>query len=495
MTLPFWHRIALAVLSGLLLSASMPNFDVPLVGWMALVPLLVAIHAQSSLGAYVIALPFGLVWSFAVHIWYPMIFPPVLGWFLIVAVGTFYAGIILGGAWLQRRLRGTLSLLALPVLWSAIEFCKFIAPGVEDWWFVLLAKSQWRSPAALQILSITGFPGLSFAVMLTNVCLATLLLRWKNIDAGAPPFKAAIGGLLVVTGSVGWGWLQLPGAPAERFRVAANTDMVNADPEIRALGELAGFIVTEPETSHSIFDVNAALTRSIGEQRPAFVVWPENEFCDADDPELIGRLGALAREMDAHIVADVVWNAETGLHDTALMMAPDGSETGRRAKINITQGEEEVGFAAGPPAFPIFETPHARVGIAVCWDVHRLWIIRELARAGAELVLLPMDNDFDGTRWFPAFHASDAVFRAAEHRLAFGLGTVNGLSLVIDPYGRITAEGAINERGVIVGETFVAPQRTLYTRFGDWFGWGMVLASLALFVTARRNAGLPTEHR
>ena len=358
---------------------------------------------------------------------------------------------------------------------------------MEDWWFVLLAKSQWRSPAALQILGVTGFPGLSFAVMLANVCLATLLLRWRNVGSGVPPFRAAVAGLLAVAGSVGWGWLQLPEAPAERFRVAATTDMVNADPAIRALGELAGFIVSEPETSRSIFDVNAALTRRTRDQRPAFVVWPENEFSDADDPELIGRLGALASEMNAYIVADVVWRAETGLHDTALMVAPDGSEVGRRAKINITQGEREVGFAAGPGAFPIFETPHARVGIGVCWDVHRLWIIRELARAGAELVLLPMDNDFEATPWFPAFHASDAVFRAAEHRLAFGLGTVNGLSLVIDPYGRITAEGAINERGVIVGETFIAPQRTLYTRLGDWFGWGMVLASLALFVAARRN--------
>jgi len=60
---------------------------------------------------------------------------------------------------------------------------------------------------------------------------------------------------------------------------------------------------------------------------------------------------------------------------------------------------------------------------------------------------------------------------------------------VIDPYGRITAEGAINERGVIVGETFTAAQRTLYTRFEDWFGWGMVLASVALFGAARANPG------
>jgi len=37
--------------------------------------------------------------------------------------------------------------------------------------------------------------------------------------------------------------------------------------------------------------------------------------------------------------------------------------------------------------------------------------------------------------------------RPNRNRLAFGLGTVSGVSMVIDPYGRITAEAAVNARG------------------------------------------------
>ena len=90
------------------------------------------------------------------------------------------------------------------------------------------------------------------------------------------------------------------------------------------------------------------------------------------------------------------------------------------------------------------------------------------------------DDDFNGTPTFPPFHASDGVFRAAENRVAMGLGTTNGMSLVIDPYGRITAEGEINERGVIIGETFTASGHTLYTRWGNWFGWLMVVGLVIL---------------
>jgi apolipoprotein N-acyltransferase len=128
----------------------------------------------------------------------------------------------------------------------------------------------------------------------------------------------------------------------------------------------------------------------------------------------------------------------------------------------------------GPRDYPVFDTPYGEVGLAVCWDRHRLFITRELARSGAEIVLMTVDDDFGSTPYFPPFHASDGVFRAAENRVAMGLGTTNGQSMVIDPYGRIMAEGEINERGVIVGEVFTTPGDTLYTRWGDWFGWLMV---------------------
>jgi len=51
-----------------------------------------------------------------------------------------------------------------------------------------------------------------------------------------------------------------------------------------------------------------------------------------------------------------------------------------------------------------------------------LWITRELVRAGAQIVLMPVDDDFNHSRWFPVFHASDSVFRAVENRVAYGFG-------------------------------------------------------------------------
>ena len=469
-----WLGLALSALSGILLTISMPGFDVPFVSWVALVPLLIVLLNAEPKQVYPLALPFSIIFSIGVHNWYPNIFSPALGYFLIFAVGTYYAGVLQLGVWLYSRLPAPLKLLALPVAWSAIEFVKYITPVIEDWWFVLLADSAWRFPSALQILSITGVFGLSFIIMLVNVAIATLLIKNSGTSRRASLVALGLSALIV-----GAGALSIP-QPENTFKVAVLTDMVNQDPLVKAQGEFAGLLATTPEISQAIFDTDAKLTREVAAQNPAFVVWTENEFTSPDDPQFTNQLGALAKEVNAYITVDTAWNAPTGLHDTALLVGPDGNEVGRRAKINITSGEADSGFVPGPREFPVFETPYGKAGISVCWDVHRLWIIRELARSGAQIVLLPMDNDFNGTRTFPPFHAADAVFRAAENHLAVGLGTVNGLSMVIDPYGRITAEGKVNEKGVTVGETFVVNDQTIYTRFGDWFGWTMVATLLGL---------------
>jgi apolipoprotein N-acyltransferase len=264
--------------------------------------------------------------------------------------------------------------------------------------------------------------------------------------------------------------------------------MVNADPAIQASGEAAGagYRASSPAQSQSIFDVNAALTRTLAAADPAFVVWPENEIADADDPLIRPQLAALARELQTYLVVDTVWQAPGSMYDTALLIGPDGQEVGRQAKTAVTAGELVAGFAPGPTTHEVFATPYGRVGLGVCWDRHQTTVTRRLAQQGAQLILMPDDSDF-GTAAFPPYHAADSVFRAVENRVAFAVGSVSGPAQVIDPYGRMSARSAINERGAVSGTTFVVDESTLYTRWGDWFGWLLVGAAVLLALWRVRN--------
>ena len=63
--------MSVSAVSGVLITASMPNFDLSFLGWVALVPLLLAIEVLPKASPTFMAMPFGLIWSIAVHNWYP----------------------------------------------------------------------------------------------------------------------------------------------------------------------------------------------------------------------------------------------------------------------------------------------------------------------------------------------------------------------------------------------------------------------------------------
>jgi apolipoprotein N-acyltransferase len=430
---------AIAVLSGGALALSLPGRDVPWLGWVAMAPALAVLLLVPMRSVYPIALGFGLAFAAIAHSWYLSLFGIAAGTALILAVGSFFAGVLTLGTWLTRRLPGpVLPLLALPVTWAALEFLRFVLPLTREWWFVLLAKGQWRFPPALQMLAVTGFPGLSLTVMLVNLGLAVLAVA--AIAPAGPPrpsARAAVAALALAGVAVAAGALTLaaqrPGPP---LRMAVLTDM------------------TSPADSGAdLFERNAGLTRNAAGIGADIVVWPENEFGDADDPATRDGLAALARAADVWLAVNMIWNAPAGPHDTAILVRADGTEALRRAKISITPGEAAQGLRPGPPRFDSADTRFGPVSVAVCWDVHRPNILHGLARGGAGLVLIPMDNDFDRDPVFPYVHASEAVFRAAETHMALALGSTTGVSMVIDPQGRIVAEAAVNQAGHVIGRT------------------------------------------
>lgn len=489
---PLWPGIVLSVVSGVLLAVTMPGyFNAAFIGWIALVPLLLACELYAQRKPDWFTIPFGIVWSVAVHNWYTSVFSFAVGTLLMIGAGIWYAFVISLGIQLQRKLSQPWRLLALPVVWTAMEFAKFTFPIVNEWWFVLLAKSQWGFPAGLQILSVTGFPGLSFILMLFNVALTRLMVQaWHKRRVAWP----AAGALVFIGAILVWGMIVIPAPSDDTFRVLVTADQANA-PDIQRFSNFPPHMdvhyADTPEMSQAIFDVNATLTEEIITDDTAFVVWPENEFADADDPYFMDQVKRLARNVNAYVVVDAIWRTPQALYDTAVLIAPDGQEVGRQPKTHLFPGEKAFGFSAGNADGTVFETPYGLIGLGVCYDYHFLDVVQALARNGADIVLMPTDDDMEQNPLFPYYHATDAVFRAVEHRVTFAAAGTNGVSLVVDPYGRITASSGVNTRMAVAGETFTVSQRTLYTRLGDWFGWLVVMGAGGLigmkFVCKRKR--------
>lgn len=407
-------------------------------------------------------------------------FSPVLGYFLIILAGAVYTWIIELGIRFQRILPSLLKILALPIAWTAIEWLIRTLPITREWWFALLAYSQWNFPPALQILSITGFPGLSFIIMLVNSSLAILIIYWlkeKKFN-----LSAAIGVLSVII-IVIIGATIIPIAPTNKFIIGATTDLSIQDKTIQ----------TE-NFSQNVFDINAQLTKKIVNdlnkegKNLSFIVWPENKFFIINEGTITEQLKQLADDLDIYIAVNGGERAEIGVYNMAFLFGPDGQEVGRQAKIHLARGERGIlGYKVIPKEqeYWVFNTNYGKIGLAVCYDIFFTDVVRNLAKNGAQIVLVPVNADFNSNLNFPIFFTVEAIFRAVENNVAIGIGTTSGISTVIDPYGRISAMSGINTREVIAGEVFIREQQpTIYTQFGDWFPLLILILLMATTIPA-----------
>lgn len=491
--------LLLSLCSGILMGLAMPGYDLGLLSsgwlaWFALVPVLYVVHQWSHIKAFRLFLPATITWSCFAHTWFMDLFGSAIGLPLMIGAGFFFARVMHWGIWLSLKMPPKWRIFALPLFWCSVEYLRFVLPYLEDVWFVLIAKSQWQQLNILQLLSLTGFVGVSFLILVTNTALTQLLI---NKQENSPLNRSAIASLVAIILVFAWGQYVLitKDTPLATVNVAATVDLSNQDPRIQGLAEKPmdseGYWADTPAMSQAIFDVNAQLSRQLSHQMSQpidVVVWPENEMANLDDPTMVNQIKRLAKELASYLVVDLIWVEQGQRFDTAVMFDPQGNEVLRTPKIAITFREKQFGFSPGTALqSQVVDTPFGKVGLGICYDRHRLWITRHLKQQGAQIILMPVDDDFKANRQFPLLHATDSIFRAIENRIAFGLATTSGVSMVISPYGEIMASSGMNQRAIIQGEVELTSDTPFYSRHGDLFPWLVCFITLILIVRARRK--------
>jgi apolipoprotein N-acyltransferase len=93
-----------------------------------------------------------------------------------------------------------------------------------------------------------------------------------------------------------------------------------------------------------------------------------------------------------------------------------------------------------------------------------------------------------------------ARVRAVENRRWLLRVTNNGITVSVDPYGRIFSTLPTDVRAAVDLPYDFRTDETFYTRFGDWFAWLCVIVSVILLAltfkkgnTAREELLIPVE--
>lgn len=167
------------------------------------------------------------------------------------------------------------------------------------------------------------------------------------------------------------------------------------------------------------------------------------------DPTLPPRLRDLARHHGVALVAAEPDGDPVAI--TATVAAADGTLLGRYRKTHLYGPAERAAFAPGDGTPLVVGIGGLRCGVAVCYDVEFGEVVRGLALAGAEVVLVPTALDD------PAVARVLVPARAMENRVGLayadqvGPGFCGG-SVVVGPDGRARARAGAVEDTVLVAE-------------------------------------------
>jgi len=100
----------------------------------------------------------------------------------------------------------------------------------------------------------------------------------------------------------------------------------------------------------------------------------------------------LAQRLSVTIVAGITEREGDRLFNSAVIVGPHG-HIGSFRKVHLW-GEENLFFEPGNLGFPVFQTPHGRIGVMICYDGWFPESYRLLAMQGADIVCMP-------TNWVP----------------------------------------------------------------------------------------------
>lgn len=161
---------------------------------------------------------------------------------------------------------------------------------------------------------------------------------------------------------------------------------------------------------------------------------------------------ALARELGVVIVLNLYERSGGEAYDSSPVIDADGSILGCTRMVHITDFEafhEQDYYTPGNNGAPVYDTRHGRVGVAICYDRHYPEVMRALAVAGAQVVVVPQAGAMD--EW------PEGLFEAEMRVAAFQNGYFTALC------NRVGPEAVLH----FAGESFVCdPEGNVIARAG-----------------------------
>jgi|HubBroStandDraft_1064217.scaffolds.fasta_scaffold06281_3 apolipoprotein N-acyltransferase len=362
---------------------------------------------------------------------------------------------------LVRQSRHWLIVFAFPALWAAID--TLTAALSPDGAAASLADSQVAAAPVLQSAAVAGTPGVTFIVSLFASLVA---IAWQcRLDIERPLLAYGLP-TLVLIGSLGGGLIRLDHAEIEAsFPVGlAATALARSEPEHPPWSEYPDIVAT------------------LAAARAELVVLPAAFAGSATDgsTELRDSLGSLARDNQVDLLVGLRLLAGSHVENRVWLFSPSGALIVDHAEHPLFPGLGSGDGGSGGEEAVTWIGTHA-FGVATGKEMDFPALGRAYAARGIGAMLVAeLDAGFDDRA-----HSAPAILRGIEGGYSVIWAARDGMISISDRYGRVlAAEAPI--AGLEHAPLGGGPM-TPYARFGGWFGWLCIAASVATLVPFRRR--------
>jgi apolipoprotein N-acyltransferase len=495
-----------AALSGVLLAACFPNYNLAWLVWAAPLPLLVAVLRERSLKrAYLLGAVSGAVFLALSVYWIALVmknygnmsWPAAMGVMaaFLAAQSSYWGFFALVTCWIARRSSGR-AVVAAPFLWIAMELAETYGYfGGFPWNLVGYGV---QSNGLRQIATVTGVYGLSFLAVSTSAVTA-----WVILERRAMPRRVILAVWIAALAAANFAL-----APPKLSEGSERAILVQPNVPLNEAADVWAPWRNPAPLAHLAGITLEKLRETGGVAAGApLIVWSENSapFYFNRDPVFRAAVGNLARESGAYLVVGATNFAGAGNTqplNSAIVLDPSGSVLLQYAKIHLVPfGEYVPGWLdhvvgkitseAGNfvPGASYASAPAGRgaMGVFICYEEIFPQLVRRLTPRGPSVLVNISDDAWYGDS-SAAFQTMEmARLRAIENRRYLLRSTNDGVTDIIDPYGRVRETLPRHEQAALAGRFDFEKDETFYTAHGDVFAWMCAaLAGVLIFVCAVR---------
>ena len=491
-------RALACILSGTLYFLAVAPWNLSLLAWVALVPLLGALRGVSVKRGFLLGWLMGFTMNAGGFFWMwatvarlgglpePLAF---LTWVVIEA----YQGLLYGlfGAafvWLGAR-----PVVAAPLLVALEQL--FWMPFA----YSFAISQAWQVPV-IQVAELGGPAAVTCLLMLVNASVYGLL--WVR------PRPWLLSGVTValLAATLAFGQWRLGVVDAERTSAPRfKVGLAQANLPLRSLYQ--GGVVA-PAGLNKLRRLSAELER----QGADLVVWSESEYpyllLENQTRDIDVPAGSILHGVRGPLIAGVRRQLGSGGRTTsAVLVAPGGDLRQTYDKHQLVPFGEYIplltALGLGPAEMrgvtgrqlTLLEWDKARMGVLICLEDILPDFCRSVCRLKPNCLINLTNDQWFGATGEPYQHLALEVFRCVEQRLDMARCTKNGVSAFVDAGGRVVQLGPLvdpyagarrPEPTPLLGDLALLSGQGYYQHVGPVLPWTMVLLSLGLLWRQRR---------